>query len=722
MRFLREFQINREINFFPKVRILQPVRAETKSFNIEDRGPTASGGDSMFCRFRSLVLSGLIMAFFFLALPVPAEASYVDTNLNTFVHDAVQSQIGTAGQAMQFHVRIGYNGVNGLNNPGTDEITNVKVRLSNDQNYLTTENNGSTAPKNNPYRSDDDDEDNELESAQHDAYNEGYNAGVKAYTKSVGLSYPVDGGRYPFEINASIFTQEQDLGTLKKGEYRDISFNVNVRSDTNEGYYGVPFTITYDAASSAKGGGGSLKKTEFVNVYIQKAGDIVNQTTTTADKAFAIGENEETPNGNYPAVMNYNVSLRNQKSKKLYDVKVTLNSTLAKDMEPQATAAAKATADKGFPFEINDSNYTRSFTTVDSNEVIEPSFSMAIRANAAPAYYPLSYTITYKDTPDAAVTHSEDYVFYVNVHNSTMIDTDEELGSFDENSRTKARLIVSAYHTEPAEVYAGQPFTLFLEIQNASTGIPASNILLNLQSEKVSDSAVFSMADGSSSIVLDSLAAGEKKEVSVTMTAAPGVTPRSYTVTIEEKYDSPQFKNADEKTDIAVPVKQESRVGFSSFDVTPSAISVGEQADVTFSVNNTGKVTLYNVEADFAADSIESNMVYIGNINPGGSGAVDIMLTGAQATADDGKIPVTIRYEDVDGNSYTKDTTVTLMVSEETESDYPMESEAAGEEDGSGFPLKAVLAGTAAGTVILILLIRAVQKKRKKTKDEDEDI
>ena len=65
----------------------------------------------------------LICFFVILALmlfrPYTSHASYVDTNLNTFVHDSDPTPEGIIGQDMQLTVRIGYNGVNGLYNPNT---------------------------------------------------------------------------------------------------------------------------------------------------------------------------------------------------------------------------------------------------------------------------------------------------------------------------------------------------------------------------------------------------------------------------------------------------------------------------------------------------------------------------------------------------------------------------------------------------------------------------
>ena len=85
-------------------------------------------------------------------------------------------------------------------------------------------------------------------------------------------------------------------------------------------------------------------------------------------------------------------------------------------------------------------------------------------------------------------------------------DKEDDLGEFDANDRVRARVIVEGYHTVPEEVYAGNEFELVLNMKNASTTVPASNILFNLESEKVSDSAVFTTESGTASMVVDSLA------------------------------------------------------------------------------------------------------------------------------------------------------------------------------------------------------------------------
>lgn len=670
---------------------------------------------------RSGMLLFLSFSLLFLfAFEKKSYASYINTNLNTFFHDPQNIPTGYPGQEMEIKVRVGYNGVNGLANPDTDEIKNVRVRLSNDQSYLTTKNSPTRTNKDNPYKNAG--EDDEQGEAQKDAWDEGYKAGKNnAYKNGLNYVYPVDGGVYPFEVNASLFTQEKNLSALKKGEYKELSFTVNVRADalkmkdsagnTSDGYFGVPFTIWY-----TDGSGQEKNRTEFVNVFITESGEVKDSGTKLVEKSFVVGENQLTPTGNYPTAMNFSVNFRNRSKNTLYDVKVKLNTALSEKDAVQLTANPKSEAQKDFPFDINEANYDREFAVVNSGETISPSYSMAIKSNTASAYYPLSYTVSYKTAPGSNVSVSDTYSFYVNIRNSSMIQVDQEkLGDFNANDRTKARLIVSSYRTEPEQVYAGKEFKLFLTMKNASTSIAASNILFTLTSEKSQDAAVFSIKDGANSFVVNSLAAGAETELAITVKANAGVDPKSYVMSINEKYDSPAFKNAEEKVDIDIPVYQTARMGFSNFSVTPESVSVGSESNAMFGINNTGKVILYNVQAVFQSDYIKKATAYVGNIKPGETGNVDVMLSAVKATMDDDTIPVEIQYEDVNGNKYSEKTEINLSITEQAEEnqvDIPDDMDV--QEKNSSFPLP--LAGMITAVMAVVAGMYFVKKNKGKKK------
>ena len=616
---------------------------------------------SLFLRVLALELV-LSLLLFFMIPPRLAHASYVNTNLNTFVHDANEVQIGYPGQDMNLSFRVGYNNTSGMKNPKTAEIQNVIVRLSNDQNYLKQDKDPdqNTTDQKNPY---DKDEENEL----YDAWRAGQKSGIdKAYGGN--SAFTVDAGNYPFEINATTFTEENRFASLKAGEYKTATLHVKVRADAKEGYYGVPVAFYYALPGSNTADFRGPMQVEFINVYIKAAGEVANPASATNDKSFAVGEGESTPVGSAPGVMNYSVKFRNQLSVPLYRVQIHMNTTLADGASLQATAQNKSQATTGFPFNLNDANYDRNFEKVQPNETLSADYSMAIMQNAANGYYPLSYTVSYKLTPDATVSYQETYVNYVRINNPSMVEqppaADNKQGDFNPNDRQKARIILDGYRTEPEKVFAGQPFTLILSVKNASGDIPASNILLSAESEKVDNSSVFSTEAGSNSFVINSLKAGEAKELRLNLEASAGVDPRSYTITFNEKFDSPAFKNAEDKLTLDIPVFQVARYSISTPELSPDSIAVGKESNVMFNLNNTGRVMLYNVQVIFEADSIKKTSAYLGNIKSGDSGSVDAMLTGVAPTADDGSIKMTIQYEDVNGNVTSEEQNLTLTVTE----------------------------------------------------------
>lgn len=201
------------------------------------------------------------------------------------------------------------------------------------------------------------------------------------------------------------------------------------------------------------------------------------------------------------------------------------------------------------------------------------------------------------------------------------------------------------------------------------------------------------------------------------MEAAPGVNPRSYVITINEKYDSPDFKNAEEKLTVDIPVNQHSRLSVSNFELTPESIEVGRESNIMFGINNTGKVLLYNVQAIFEDPSIKKTSAYVGNIKPGETGNVDVMLTGVAPSTGDGTIPIVIQYEDVNGNISSMEQSCTLTVTEPVpEEPVDMDGMDMNVPSSSGpkklLPLALAVIVAAAGAVFAI-------RRRRKKKDEE---
>ena len=513
---------------------------------------------------------------------------------------------------------------------------------------------------------------------------------------------------YPFEVTDSL-NRHYKVGHVNKKAKKTVNLNVNVKKGLEEGYYPILIYIS-KRAQGEDGMSSEYAKTIMAWIETKKTtGTSETNEDNSEPVAFALGENQPTPSANYSEVMNFDVNVRNTGYKTAYDVRV--------DMELSEDIAK-------FPFEINDGNYDRQMGNMNPDQTVAVPFSMAVREKAKSGYYPIKFKIRYRENENGNFAAPIEDTFYVRVYGKDEDDSlDSEAG---ENERTKARIIVDSFETDPAEIYAGQDFTLKVRMKNASNSIAASNILFTFESETVSDSPVFTTVNGSNSVVVNSLAPGASDTLTIKFSSSPTAEQRSYTITINEQYDSPEFKNAKEAVKIAVGLKQEARLNTGTIEVMPDAISVGEESNVMFSINNTGKVMLYNVNAVFEADSIQKNEAYVGNIEPGKSGNVDTMINGIAPTTDDGKVKLSITYEDENGKVSTVEKEIQLMVNEDQSMDESNVDDTWNSDDVQPEPsttdkLKhlAIPVGIV-GVVLAAVIIVVIRRKKKKAGMDDE--
>ena len=513
---------------------------------------------------------------------------------------------------------------------------------------------------------------------------------------------------YPFEVTDSL-NRHYKVGHVNKKAKKTVNLNVNVKKGLEEGYYPILIYIS-KRAQGEDGMSSEYAKTIMAWIETKKTtGTSETNEDNSEPVAFALGENQPTPSANYSEVMNFDVNVRNTGYKTAYDVRVDME--LSEDITK-------------FPFEINDGNYDRQMGNMNPDQTVAVPFSMAVREKAKSGYYPIKFKIRYRENENGNFAAPIEDTFYVRVYGKDEDDSlDSEAG---ENERTKARIIVDSFETDPAEIYAGQDFTLKVRMKNASNSIVASNILFTFESETVSDSPVFTTVNGSNSVVVNSLAPGASDTLTIKFSSSPTAEQRSYTITINEQYDSPEFKNAKEAVKIAVGLKQEARLNTGTIEVMPDAISVGEESNVMFSINNTGKVMLYNVNAVFEADSIQKNEAYVGNIEPGKSGNVDTMINGIAPTADDGKVKLSITYEDENGKVSTVEKEIQLMVNEDQSMDESNVDDTWSSDDIQPEPsttdkLKhlAIPVGIV-GVVLAAVILVVIRRKKKKAGMDDE--
>lgn len=389
-----------------------------------------------------------------------------------------------------------------------------------------------------------------------------------------------------------------------------------------------------------------------------------------------------------------------------------------------------------WPFEPNAAGATktiRKFPAYDNEKNIEDmrqeiGFEFVVRSDVKSGYYKLEFDATYTRNGQVEKAVLTSYVKAVGTEESGSLDGDAE---GDKEQVSKPRIIVTGFETVPAQVFAGETFTLTVHVKNTSQTANVTNVLFDMQAKeegKDEDSkfAAFLPTSGSSSVYVDSIAPGASKDLVIEMSAKSDLSQKPYVLDVNMKYDAKDSVDLTDTASVSIPIYQEQRCETGDAEVMPSEISVGGQTNIMFDVYNTGKTTLYNVWVKFEGDSITGGDSFLGTIASGATGSVDAMVTGAAATMDDGKIKAVISYENESGVVTSMEKELELFVSEEMMGDFSdpsmgMEGDMMGmEEMEGGGGNKLILPIVAIAIVVLIVAVVVILRIRKKKKEQAE--
>ena len=85
-------------------------------------------------------------------------------------------------------------------------------------------------------------------------------------------------------------------------------------------------------------------------------------------------------------------------------------------------------------------------------------------------------------------------------------------------------------------------FELRVRMKNASSDVAASNIMFTFASEEVENTPIFTSESGSTSVVVNNMAPGATADLDGVQRRRRRRRQKSYRMTIQERYDSPEFK------------------------------------------------------------------------------------------------------------------------------------------------------------------------------------
>lgn len=396
----------------------------------------------------------------------------------------------------------------------------------------------------------------------------------------------------------------------------------------------------------------------------------VATVTATTSEFLQVGDNWETPTVSAGQKVSIVLPVINFGTEELNDLII----------EPKTSTVVSE-----WPFEPDMTNYLQTEPFIPGNKTKEAAmanrreftFTFTVRSDVMTGYYPLKFNVSYTKAGIRSEEPAEltVYVKTVGKPGSGFIG-----GSGQETTGAKPRIVVTGFETNPAKVFAGDTFTLTIHVKNTAKDLSVSNVLFDMQAaaggeDKTNTYSAFLPTSGASSIYMDSIAADTAADIVIEMTAKADLAQKPYVLDVNMKYDAGVMFDLEDKASVSIPISQESRFDTSIPEVVPSDITVGGQSNVMLSIYNTGKTTLYNVQVKFIGDSIDEASSFVGNLQSGATGNVDVMLTGIAATMDDGTIKMEISYEDDAGNVTTTEKTITLFVSEEFFDDAMMDGD-----------------------------------------------
>ncbi len=477
----------------------------------------------------------------------------------------------------------------------------------------------------------------------------------------------------------------------------------------------------------------AMKTVDGVNDYVIQAKDdmdkIVNPPNdddddedddpapVSADHLLMVGGNWVTPVANAGQAVSIVLPVVNMGKTMVTDAVVT---------------PVLSTDTTSWPFEITSSNYSQTIKDLpgtdtgmsDMDRRREVTWDLKTRSDVGNGYQKISFKIVYRDSEGNSQETTLDT--YVQLSGTAGVGAD--------GKASVPRVVVTGFETEPKDVHAGESFMLTLHLKNTSTATSVNNMIFEIVAavegkDEDTTYAAFLPTAGSSTIFVDSIGKNGTRDIQIEMEAKADLTQKPYAVDVNMSYEDEHVNAYTNKTSVSIPVKQEARVDISEPEVMPSSIEVGSESNIMFNIYNMGKTKLYNVQVKTESDTVSGGDAFIGNLDSGATGSVDIYVIGQSVTMDEGLIRLQISYEDETGASTVIEKEVSLFVNESMMEDFTGDDMMAGDDpmmDGAGTGSAGTYAAVIVGVIVIAGIIGAVvymkRKKKKEQQSLEEDI
>lgn len=561
-------------------------------------------------------------------------------------------------------------------------------------------------------------------------------SGHDLYLREVVMEGQGEG--FPFEVNQARIKAEFS-NTFDPTRAFIEFWPMRVKANLTDGYYNLNFTIRFQIFDEDFDKDPNGPKTEIyeqkISLSVKVNGDPANRE---GQRVMITAAPLATQMGSYGAGLNLQIGLINRGFDPVDIISVT----------PVISAEAN-----NWPFDIAQQDYAKAIgqtlkplapgaangSTSDGTLLMVDFGNLTVREDIGSGYKELSFNVQHKlgNMPIETTT----ITVYVDIAGNPNTDWENSPNAGQSWPQSKPRLMCTGFETNPKELMGGDTFTLKLHLKNTSALTGIQNIRIELASDGVGEGGVapFMTESGANSFYIPWIGAEEEYELDVLMIASSQVAQKTYPLTINMEYEDWQASGISAREAISIQLRQEVRMDHGKIDIMPQEINVGQEANLMFPIYNKGKTTLYNVTVTMPqGQGVSVSEHFVGNINPGATAQVDLMVKGESPVFMDETLTLTVNYEDENGQLDSKDFDFTMTVNE----DMPMDDMWGGMDDfyPDDFPdpnigqmetenpmlnIMPLWAWIGLGVLVLIFLIMIIsmvrkKKKRKRMTMEDE--
>lgn len=286
---------------------------------------------------------------------------------------------------------------------------------------------------------------------------------------------------------------------------------------------------------------------------------------SNASDFLALADNFATPVANYGKTVNVVLPILNLSEAALSDIVIT----------PIVDVSVSK-----WPFELGTTGFTKTVESISGSKTYDEAFqrrqevtyTFQTREDVLTGYYKLDFEVKYNRNGNTEKTTLSTFVNAVGAIGSGTVDASGD----SQGNSSKPRIIVTGFETNPADVYAGDTFTVTIHIQNTSKRTAVSNMQIDLKAtpEGTTDNKyeAFLPTSGSNTVYIDRIPAGGTADLAIEMTAKADLTQKPYVLEVKMEYEDDKFTSYTSDASVSIPIKQASKFDSSTPEVMPKAL------------------------------------------------------------------------------------------------------------------------------------------------------